>query len=444
MTARHKWAIGLAVTASLLGTACLALAWWLPSDAELAEKLAAVAQQQLGVPVTIGAAHWALLPTPSIVISDAQTQQTPPAVIHHLSVYPSVSMLLRCKLVIEQIIIDDAVFPRKAVRTWHANSDANALDTHDLDPSEHDASDRPLVEHLTFHNLSWVSYNGIAVAYDGEVDFDAHWRPHRVDLRTSAASNTPFTLLATHEDPADDGSDRWQTQISVGGGTANGTVALNTASDGVMHLDGQLTPHGVEVASALASFNRQSPIAGKANGQTALTAHGTSLGQLTQSLHSQSHLTINPATVLHFDLDKAVSSRGKEHDGQTTLQELTGQLDTQNGDDGMRLSGSNIRARAGKYTITGDATLFHGQLEATGNLDLVEGALGVPFTLSGPVHKPTVTVPPGFYAGAAIGTVVLPGIGTAIGARIGGALGKLFGKESAKQKPAPLPAEHHP
>ena len=66
---------------------------------------------------------------------------------------------------------------------------------------------------------------------------------------------------------------------------------------------------------------------------------------------------------------------------------------------------------------------------------LVEGALGVPIALSGPLQKPKVSVPPGFYAGAAIGTVLLPGIGTAIGARIGGAIGEVFsgdGKNATK------------
>jgi hypothetical protein len=47
-------------------------------------------------------------------------------------------------------------------------------------------------------------------------------------------------------------------------------------------------------------------------------------------------------------------------------------------------------------------------------------------------------VPPGFFAGAAIGTAVLPGIGTAIGARIGGALGRIF-KGGAQQPVAPAP-----
>ena len=63
---------------------------------------------------------------------------------------------------------------------------------------------------------------------------------------------------------------------------------------------------------------------------------------------------------------------------------------------------------------------------ASGHLYLIKGATGVPFTISGPVDKPKASMPPGIFAGAAIGTAVLPGIGTTIGAGIGGALGRLF------------------
>ena len=140
--------------------------------------------------------------------------------------------------------------------------------------------------------------------------------------------------------------------------------------------------------------------------------------------------------VLRFDLDKAISTLGKEHDGQTALQMLTGQMDTQNTDEGMRVSCTDIKGRASHYTVTGDATVYHGQIKASGKLDLVEGAIDVPFTLSGPVDEPNASVPPGFFAGAAIGTAVLPGIGTAIGARIGSTFGQLF-KGGAQQPVAP-------
>ena len=335
--------------------------------------------------------------------------------------YPSARMLLHRKLVFERVDIDEAVFPRNSVRAFHVKPG----------PSEPNADDRVPLEHLEFRNLTWISYSGIAVAYDGEIDFDPHWRPRQAELRRPGIT-PPFTLTLTREADAD----RWQTHIDVGGGTAHGIVGLKTAANGAMHLSGQLAPHDIEVASAVSSFNRRSPVEGKGSGQTVLSAAGSSVGELTRSLHTRTQFSVNPATVLRFDLDKAIRTRGKEHDGQTELQELTGQLDTQNTDEGMRVTYTDLKARAGKYTATGEATVYHGQIEASGNLDVVEGAIGVPFTVSGPVDKPKATVPTGFFAGAAIGTAVLPGIGTAIGARIGGALGRLF-KGGAQPPAAP-------
>jgi hypothetical protein len=116
------------------------------------------------------------------------------------------------------------------------------------------------------------------------------------------------------------------------------------------------------------------------------------------------------------------------------LQELTGQLDTQNTDAGMRATYTGIKARAGKYSATGKAMIYQRQIEASGKLYMVEGATGVPFAVSGPVDKPKATVPPGSFTGAAIGTAVLPGIGTDIGASIGGAFDWLFG--GGTQQPA--------
>jgi hypothetical protein len=180
----------------------------------------------------------------------------------------------------------------------------------------------------------------------------------------------------------------------------------------------------------MSTFNRRSPVSGKASGQTVVSGSGKTLGQLTRSLHTRTDFSVQGATLLRFDLEKAIRTAGKQHDGRTALQELTGRLDTQNGTEGMRVTGTDIRARAGSFTATGKGTVYHGQIEADGNVDLVEGAIGIPVSLSGSVHEPKAAVPPGFFAGAAIGTAVLPGIGTAIGARIGGALGKVFGKKT--------------
>ncbi len=419
----QKWALGLGIAAAVLGAAWLAVAWWLPTDEDLAARLTAEAEKRLGVKVTIGSAHFALLPRPIVVANDFRTQQAQPVVIRQLNAHLNARALLQRKLVFERIDIDDAVFPRNSVRAFHAKPGA----------SEPDAGAGALVERFEFRNLTWISHSGIAVAYDGEIDFDPHWRPRQAELRHPGIKPA-FTLTLTREADAD----RWRTRIHVGGGTAHGNVVLKTAANGVMHLSGQLTPHDIEVASAVDSFNRRSPIGGKVAGQTVLSADGKSAGELVRSLHTRTTFSIDPATVLRFDLDKAISTRGKEREGQTALQELTGQLDTQNTGEGMRATYTGIKARAGQHTATGEATIYHRQIEASGTLHLVEGGIGVPFTASGPVAKPKVSVSPGSFVAAAIGAAVLPGPGPGIGTRIGAALGRIF-KGGAQEPVAPAP-----
>ncbi|HTD91214.1 MAG TPA: hypothetical protein VK663_11165, partial [Burkholderiales bacterium] len=289
------------------------------------------------------------------------------------------------------------------------------------------------LEHFEFRDLTWIDYRGIAVVYDGKIDFDPRWRPRYAELRRPGIEPA-FTLTLTREADAD----RWQTRIHVGGGAAHGIVVLKTAANGVMQLSGQLSPQDIEVASAVSAFNRRSPVGGKASGQTALSASGESVGELARSLHTRTTFSVNPATILRFDLDKAVHTLGKERDGQTELQELTGQLDTQNTDEGMRATYTGLKARAGKYTASGTVSIYRRQIDASGTLYLVEGSVGVPFTVNGPVDKPKVSLPPGSFAGAAIGTAVLPGVGTVIGARVGGALGRLL-KGDKQQPAAPAP-----
>jgi len=227
-------------------------------------------------------------------------------------------------------------------------------------------------------------------------------------------------------------ADRWQTRIHVGGGTLHGDVALKSAASGAMHLSGRLTPKDIEVNSAVTAFNRRSPVGGKGSGQTVLSANGKSVGELARSLLTRTDFSVNPATILRFDLDKAISTLGKEKDGQTTLQELTGRLETQNTDEGMRVNYTGLKARAGDRSATAAVTVYHRQLEASGILYLVAGGTGIPFSVSGPVDKPKMTVSKGAFVGATIGAEVLPDTG--IGARIVNALGRMF--SGGAQEPA--------
>ena len=135
---------------------------------------------------------------------------------------------------------------------------------------------------------------------------------------------------------------------------------------------------------------------------------------------------------------------GKDHAGSTALDSVTGQLDTQNTPQGMVLEFSRVHARSGTLSASGQARIAERRINAEFSVDLVDGLVGVPLKLSGPLDQVHVSVPASAVAGAVVGTAVLPGIGTAIGAKLGAALGRLFGTEGQKssvkpKSPAPQP-----
>lgn len=212
---------------------------------------------------------------------------------------------------------------------------------------------------------------------------------------------------------------RWLTAVLVAEAVSSSTEMASTLGRSNCHFQ-------VEVASALAAFNRCSVIAGKASGETTLSANGATLAELARSLHTTTPFTMGRSTLLSFDLDRAVRSAGKEHTGKTSLDSVSGQLDTQNTPDGMVVDFTRVKAASGALSASGKGRIANRQIEAEFAVDLVEGWVGVPLTLSGLLDHVNVSVPPGAIAGAVLGTTIFPGAGTAIGARWARPWAKIF------------------
>lgn len=420
---RHqtKWVIAAGVLLAVLGGVWLALTRWLPSDEELALRASAELQSRLGVPVSIGSLRWSLLPVPAVVLHDVATGQPEPISLKKLTIYPSLSDLIDGRLKVERAEVETAVLPQLALRGLNKAGESASLGS----------TATPLVR-LVFRDVTWISRFGRPLVFDGEVDFDPNWRPREAQLRRPAVE--PLTrLMLTRQGQ----EDRWTTRIDLGGGSANGEVQLETRAKGRLHLSGTLQPQDVEVSSAMAAFDRRSLVSGKASGQTALSANGDTVGELAQTLHTRTSFSMGKGTLLKIDVDRAIRSLGKERAGQTAMDAITGQLDTQNTPRGMVVNFSDVRASSGVLSASGKARIANRQIEGEFAVDLVDGIVGVPLMVSGPLEKVEVTVPRSAIAGAAVGTVILPGVGTAIGARLGAAMGQIFSPGTGS-KPAPV------
>lgn len=426
MRRARKWLLGLGITAAVLALALVSL---VPSDEELARRAATELEATLGVPVTVGALHWQLLPSPLLVIENAATGQPEPIEVKKLTAHFNKAALWQRRLKVDHAHLQGAVVPQLSLRGLGGRK--SALQPDNL--MKLSVDEVPLA-HIDFQDVTWVSRRGNRIVYEGDAEFEANWRPRTAHVRIPAAPS-PVNLTLTRQGQ----EDRWEARISLGGGTAHGHLQLHTGDNGGLRLTGRLQTRNVEVADALQAFNRRAIVAGKASGETTLSASGATLGALTQSLRTSTPFTMGRATLLRFDLDKAIRSIGKEHAGKTPLDAISGQLDTQNTPQGMVLTYSQIKAHSGALSATGKARVANRQVDAELAVDLVDGVIGVPLKISGPLDKVQVSVPASALAGAAVGTAVLPGIGTAIGARIGAALGQLFGrgaKAGSKTSPA--------
>lgn len=424
MTRRPALRITL-VVAAVLALAGLAAAVAIPGEAELARRAGQALGEKLGVPVNVGRLHWQWMPVPMVEVFDVTTGQDPPVVLKHLAAWPRIGRLLHREIAFDRLLLDGARIPQMSLKAFQKNAD-----TGDSTDSAWQLADQP-VRHAEFHDVTWLGRRQIPLEFDGTVDFDPAWRPREAAVWLTGAQ--PPARLELHRV---DGQDRFKADITVANGTWNGTLNLGQPSPDTWRLTGALQPRDIDLRALLETFRRKPVIAGRANGQTTLEAQGKSLGDIVRSLHTRTTFSASPATILRFDLDRAIRSLGKEHEGTTPLQTLTGVLDTHNDADGIVMRYSELKAKSGALSASGTVVLQNRKVDADVAVDLVDGLVGVPLRITGPVTNPTYSVPPAAVAGAAVGTAVLPGVGTALGARIGDAIGRLFGSD---KKPAKTP-----
>lgn len=418
----------LGTLALLLVGGAAAVAWWLPSEAELATRLQTEFEQRSGIGLQVGRVHWALRPVPVVVVEDIATVQDRPITARRVALTPQLGALLwQRRIAIDDLEIDGVVLPRASVRAFRGRGEgANA-------PASGGWALAPVpVRHVTFSDVTWIDRRDIALAYDGRIDFDAGWRP-RVAEAARRGVTPPARLTLAREGDAD----RWRTDIDVAGGSWRGVSVLEALDGGALRFSAQLEAANVDVAQLTAAFQRRSAVDGRLFGQTEVRSEAADLGELVRAVHSRTRFSVKPARLLRFDLAKAVTTAGISRDGQTPLDELTGTLDTQSTDAGVVLRYSNLKARSGLLTASGSATVMNRKLDGEVAVDIVDGVVGVPLKVGGTLEAPELSLTGGALTGAAIGSAVLPGVGTAIGARIGQKIENLFG---GKKRPPGNPA----
>lgn len=436
----RRWLLGIAAVLVIgVGALVLVVRSKLPTDEEVAAKIAEGFEQRFGVPLKVGSARWSLLPMPMLVLSDVATGQPRPITLRQVTLRLKLAPLLHRVIALDDVEIESLVLPSASVRAFRGKGPKPVEGAAPVAlPAPWTLAPVP-VERVRWRDLSWIDRRDIALAYDGDIVFDPQWRPRQARVeRAGLTSPLPPARLRLDREA---GQDRWRTRIDVGGGTLNGVARFETLANGKLRVSAELDPRQVDIESLVQAFDRRTSVAGKVSGHSTLVAEAGSaeeVSALVRNLHTRTTFSVQPATLTKLDVAKAVSTAGISRGGRTPLDELTGTLDTQGTDNGVVLQYSNLKARSGVLTASGSLKLFNRKLDGEIAVDLVDGVVGVPLKIGGTVSDPELSLTGAALTGAAIGSAVLPGVGTAIGARVGQQVEKMFGGSKPKpNKPAP-------
>jgi uncharacterized protein involved in outer membrane biogenesis len=211
------------------------------------------------------------------------------------------------------------------------------------------------------------------------------------------------------------------------GGQVAGNAELDWAKG--MRLAGRAKVSTLDIAPVLAALKLKASLSGRLDADGSFRAQAAKPAALADALQVDAAFKVDNGVLHGFDLANAAKNllKGGGGGGQTRFDQLTGNVN---------LAGRAVRLR--------NLKVASGVLDARGNVDVsaskqlggrvdvdikgTAGLVGVPLAVSGTVSDPVLMPTRGAMAGAAIGTVLLPGVGTSVGSSIGDKIGRMFGK----------------
>ena len=106
MTRPRKWLAGLDIVVA--GVVIVGLIGWslIPGDEELARRAAAQLTEVSGVPVSVGALHWRVLPVPSVVLQNVATEQSRPIELKQVTLYFELGALLQRRVKLDRVLLE--------------------------------------------------------------------------------------------------------------------------------------------------------------------------------------------------------------------------------------------------------------------------------------------------------------------------------------------------
>ncbi len=426
-----KWVLTIGFVASVLVAAGVwGVQTWLGS-ADFKARVEQEALKLLGVGVTVGTIKVSVWPQPAVVVTEVEVQTRPAMSLAYVALRPELGNLLTGDWSVGSVLVRDATLPQHGIDALFLLLSQTKQSAHAAYGPEAEngmsSIEKWLPRELLLKNVTWTNAKGLAMTVDMQAKFSNQGESETVNLQVVNGYLSGATALLTRHEKV------WTVALTVGGGNVTGPVEFDVPSQpgGPYVIKGQLTTQSVEVAAL--STVAQPVLSGKLNATTTLTARTRQIDTLSDVIKTQSQFTVNKAVLHGIDLAKAVTTVGISRGGDTSFDRLEGQVTTQ----GKVLHLHHLTANFGVMSASGQVRVaanraLSGELRVNLAASQLGGAVGVPLEVGGTLEAPQVNLSRGAVIGAAIGTLLMPGVGTGAGAslgdRVGEGLKKLFGQ----------------
>lgn len=198
-----------------------------------------------------------------------------------------------------------------------------------------------------------------------------------------------------------------------------------------LRMKGQLEVDAVELRELVPLFSPSAKISGRLNAKPVFSGETAKPEQIAAAMRLETPFDVRNGVLQGIDLQRAATQLIKrESGGETRFDTLTGHFAMDRGTQRI----TNLKVASGSLGAEGNVTIapdksLSGRVNAQ-----VAGALVVPLNISGTVDSPMALPTGASLAGAALGTAVLPGVGTSVGAKVGNWAEGLFGGKKDGKK----------
>ncbi|MEN3353926.1 MAG: hypothetical protein V7640_2084 [Betaproteobacteria bacterium] len=400
------------------------------------------AAKVLGQRVAIDSLHASAFPVPHARIDGIVIGASEDIRIGKVTLTPDFWSLFRAAKVIRNVEVENVALSHKAISILTALTQQKPSSTNIRVEKIHIRATTVKLEQSSFGpfdvrvQVSSPQRPGelVLTTRDGALKVRAVPEGARYALEVTARRWTPPMGPAIRFDTLDikgiahsKGADLNQISGKLYGGTVAGNVNIGAAKE--LTLRGNLELKNIELEHAVALVSPKTRVSGRLDAKPVFSSNARTAAQLGESLRLESPFTVHDGVLHGVDLMKAATSFGRQASagGETRFDQLEGRLVVERRSyefSELSIASSGIAAR-GNVTIAASKALS-GQLST--NVKALGKAAGIPLIIAGTLDSPMLYPHPTALAGAAAGTIIMPGLGTAAGAKLGEFVGDLFGK----------------